>query len=208
MNRKQVSRAIYSRQTNRMLAQIRSGLIGSIYRHTTTLQASALKDSAAITLMGTDVERIIQSLGHVHELWASIPEVALGIWLLARQVGVASVMPMVICVVSLVGASAVARHFGPAQRSWVERVEKRIAVTASMLGDMKAVKMLALSRVLEPVISRLRVAELKTSEKFRSLLIWQIMVCKSAWAREAPTYPHPAVEMVPEPVFFLLFSPP
>lgn len=161
-----------------MLAQIRSGLIGSIYRHTTTLQASAVKDSAAITLMGTDVERIIQSLRHLHELWASIPEVALGIWLLARQVDVASVMPMVICVVSLAGASVIARHFGPAQRSWVERVEKRVTVTASMLGHMKAVKMLGLSGVLEPIISRLRLAELKTSETFRSLLIWQIMVCK------------------------------
>ena len=126
--------------------------------------------------MGTDVERIVHSMRLLHELWASIPEVAIGIWLLARQLGMASVVPMVICLASLAGASPIAARFGPAQRTWVERVEKRVAVTASMLGDMKAVKMLGLSRILETIILRLRVAEMKTSSKFRGLFVWQIMV--------------------------------
>lgn len=159
-----------------MMTRIRAGLIASIFRHTVTLQETAVKDSTAITLMGTDVERIVQSLRLVHELWASIPEVAIGIWLLARQLGVASVVPLVICLASLLGSGPIAARFGPAQRVWVERVEKRIAVTASMLSDMKAVKMLGLSGVLDTIISKLRVVELKTSEKFRSLIIWQILV--------------------------------
>lgn len=167
---------MYWRQTFRMLTRIRASLIASIFRHTVTLQETAVKDSAAITLMGTDVERIVQSLRLVHELWASIPEVAIGIWLLARQLGVASVVPLIICLASLLGSGAIAARFGPAQRVWVERVEKRIAVTASMLSDMKAVKMLGLSGVLESIISQLRVVELKTSETFRSLIIWQVLV--------------------------------
>lgn len=48
--------------------------------------------------MGTDVERIVQSLRVIHELWASILEVGIAVWLLARQVGAASVLPVVICV--------------------------------------------------------------------------------------------------------------
>ncbi|KAK3329761.1 P-loop containing nucleoside triphosphate hydrolase protein [Apodospora peruviana] len=171
-----VSRAVYWRQTYRMMTRTRSGLIAQIYRHTTTLPASAIKDSAAITLMGTDVERIVQSLRLIHELWASIPEVAIAVWLLARQLGAASVVPLIICIASVAATSPIASKFGPAQREWVERVEKRVAVTASMLGDMKAVKMLGLSSVLKPIILRLREIELKTSEKFRTLFIWQIMV--------------------------------
>lgn len=80
------------------MARTRSGLISQIYRHTTSLQSSAVKDSAAITLMGTDVERIVQSLRLVHEIWASIPEVAIAVWLLAGQLGVASVVPVVISI--------------------------------------------------------------------------------------------------------------
>lgn len=85
-------------------------------------------------------------------------------------------MPLIICLASLLGSGPIAARFGPAQRVWVERVERRIAVTASMLSDMKAVKMLGLSGVLESIISQLRVVELKASETFRSLIIWQILV--------------------------------
>jgi ATP-binding cassette subfamily C (CFTR/MRP) protein 1 len=62
-----------------------------------------------------------------------------------------------------------------AQRSWNERVEKRIAVTVSMLSDMKGVKMLGLSSVLKNVILQLRDVELETSKTFRVLGIAQIL---------------------------------
>jgi hypothetical protein len=47
--------------------------------------------------MGTDVERIVISLKNIHESWASILEVGVAIWLLERQVWVACVVPIVIC---------------------------------------------------------------------------------------------------------------
>ena len=62
-----------------------------------------------------------------------------------------------------------------AQRAWNERIENRVAVTASMLSDMKAVKMLGITGVLRSVILQLRDDELKASEKFRILGIAQIM---------------------------------
>lgn len=69
-----------------------------IYRHTTFLKANDVKDSAAITLMGTDVERIAISLKNVHELWVALPEIAVAIYLLSRQVSIASIVPPIICV--------------------------------------------------------------------------------------------------------------
>jgi len=78
------------------MTRTRSSLISQIYRHTTALQGTSVKDSAAITLMGTDVERIVQSLRLIHELWASILEVSIAVWLLARQLGAASVVPVII----------------------------------------------------------------------------------------------------------------
>jgi hypothetical protein len=47
--------------------------------------------------MGTDVERIVECLRFVHEVWAAIPEVVIGVSLLARQVSYASIAPLVIC---------------------------------------------------------------------------------------------------------------
>lgn len=79
---------------------------------------------------------------------------------------------------SIAGTSVVAMRSDPAQRAWNERVQMRVAVTASMLSDMKAVKMLGLTGVLKKVILQLRDIELKTSETFRVLGIAQILTGK------------------------------
>jgi hypothetical protein len=67
-----------------------------IYDQTIGMTAGDLNDSAAITLMGTDVERIVANLKNMHEAWASIIELGVAIWLLERQVGVACLIPLVI----------------------------------------------------------------------------------------------------------------
>ncbi len=93
----QVSRALYQRQTYRMTAKIRAGLISKIYQDTTTLRHADVKDSAAVTLMGTDVERIHESSAQIHEIWASSIEIVIAVWLLVRQVSYAALLPSVIC---------------------------------------------------------------------------------------------------------------
>lgn len=62
-----------------------------IYDQTIDMTAADLTDSAAITLMGTDVER-----KNLHEAWASIIEVGIAIWLLERELGIACFIPLVI----------------------------------------------------------------------------------------------------------------
>jgi hypothetical protein len=47
--------------------------------------------------MGTDVERIVETLRLMHEMWASIPEIAVAVWLLSRQVSYAALLPVFVC---------------------------------------------------------------------------------------------------------------
>ncbi|KAL9118536.1 MAG: hypothetical protein Q9187_004917 [Circinaria calcarea] len=68
----------------------------------------------------------------------------------------------------------VSTRSGDAQKHWIERVQKRLAVTSSMLKDMKAVQMLGLTDVLFTIISKLRQIEVETSVRFRKLMIWQV----------------------------------
>lgn len=68
---------------------------------------------------------------------------------------------------------------GGAQKQWIERVQVRLAVTSSMLRDMKLVHMLGLSDVLEQSVLQLRKIEVNTSIRFRKLFIWQIGICES-----------------------------
>ena len=66
----------------------------------------------------------------------------------------------------------------PNQKAWVQQIEKRLAVTSSVLADMKAVKMLGLSDVIHSIISALRKVELKTSTRLRKLILLEVAICR------------------------------
>jgi ATP-binding cassette subfamily C (CFTR/MRP) protein 1 len=77
---------------------MKGGLIALIYQETMKARTVDLGDITAVALMGTDVERIGQSLIPIHDAWASVIEIAVAIWLLEREVFVACVAPVVIIV--------------------------------------------------------------------------------------------------------------
>ncbi|TDZ99642.1 ABC transporter gloK [Colletotrichum sidae] len=171
-----VSRAAYSRQQFRLTTEFRAGLMSMIFKQTIALKADELKDGAAVTLMGTDVEQIVITFGMFHEIWAAVVEVGIAVFLLERQIAVASVVPVVISLLCVVGVVPISNTIGRAQTVWLERLQERVAVTAAMISDMKAIKMLGLPGVLSGVVTELRRVELKGSEKFRQLLLWKLLV--------------------------------
>jgi len=173
-----LSTALYWRQTNRCISIIRAGLISKIYHHTLSLDAEELEDAAAITMMGTDVERIVTSLKSMHEAWASALQVGIAIWLLQRQVGLACLIPVLIATASVAAVTQVSARSAEAQKAWIEKVQARLSVTSSILKDTKAMHFLGLNSILFGVVSRLRKLEIRTSQRFRKLLIWQIALCQ------------------------------
>lgn len=75
---------------------IRGSLVSAIYHKTTSISITALNNSAAVTLMSTDVDRIELGLRYVHELWANVVQIGLATWLLQRELGLACIAPIVI----------------------------------------------------------------------------------------------------------------
>lgn len=78
-------------KTFRLITMIRGSLVPLVYRHTMRLDVGIARDSAALTLMSVDIERISSGLQHVHEVWASPIDIGLALWLLERQLGLAVV---------------------------------------------------------------------------------------------------------------------
>jgi ATP-binding cassette, subfamily C (CFTR/MRP), member 1 len=83
--------------------------------------------------------------------------------------------------VCFIATIPVSTRSADAQKAWVERVETRIAITSTMLGDLKAIKMLGLEHVLLSLISGLRQIELNTSARFRRLLFAQVVIGKAGY---------------------------
>jgi ATP-binding cassette subfamily C (CFTR/MRP) protein 1 len=59
-------------------------------------QVNARKGPSALTLMSTDVQRISRGVEALHEVWASLIEVGIALWLLERQTGAACIVPSII----------------------------------------------------------------------------------------------------------------
>ena len=82
----------------RSMTMIRGGLATLIYDVTLKLSASAVADGAAVTLMSTDIDRIVTGLENFDSLFGAPIEIGLAIFLLYRELGLACIVPVVVVV--------------------------------------------------------------------------------------------------------------
>jgi ATP-binding cassette subfamily C (CFTR/MRP) protein 1 len=93
-----VGTATYKHKIYRAMLAFRSGLIGIIHDSSLVLNSANAKDVAAVTLMSTDVDRIIAGIEMLDVIWATPIEVVLAIFMLGRQLGWACLSPLLISV--------------------------------------------------------------------------------------------------------------
>lgn len=167
---------------NRCLTIIRGGLVTMIYKKTIDLSLIALDENAALTLMSADVERIIDSLLYFHDLWASFIEVGIAIYLLYAQIGIACLAPSAVFLVSGGGMLTLARILPRAQKHWVEGIQYRVSFTSRLLGMMRSIKLLGLSKVATNLTQALRVREVRMGNRYRQLLLVRIILQNSSLA--------------------------
>lgn len=78
---------MYQNRINKLKLMTRSALIGLIHDKTMKSSSITYENGKVTTLMSNDAEILDGVVEMVHETWAQIVEVIIGIWLLARQVG-------------------------------------------------------------------------------------------------------------------------
>ena len=161
----------YQHRANRMATMVRGSLVNAIYAQTLDLSITSLDESAALTLMSSDVERICEAILSIHNLWSGPLEIALAIWLLQKEIGVALLGPLFITAIAISGPFLISKHMGKAQKTWIERIQTRIDATAKMLQAMKGVKMLGLNSKMSSIIYQLRLDEISKSLKMRKVFI-------------------------------------
>lgn len=89
----------YNHKLYRFITMFRGATVSLIYRHALLLQDSDLRDrSTAITLMGSDVDRITACLVNLNECWARSIEVVIGTVILAYRIGWVCVIPIAVVV--------------------------------------------------------------------------------------------------------------
>ncbi|KAF5023770.1 hypothetical protein F66182_4163 [Fusarium sp. NRRL 66182] len=166
----------YQHLTVQATTMARGQLVTMLYDKATDISITAANPTAALTLMSADIERIDTGWRTAHDVWANLVEIAIAVYLLWRQLGLACLIPVGAAIFSI-GGSIIAVSFVMARQAmWLEAIERRITATSQMLGSMKGVKMCGLSRVIGTRIQAMREEELRISSKFRKLLIWNMVL--------------------------------
>ena len=169
-----VSNALYYHQVYRVITMIRGSLVQAIYAKTLRTASYDLNESAAVTLMSNDLQRITDGLSQMHELWASVIEVAIGVWLLFREFGWALVGPLAVTLATVFGTMVTSKRMGAAMGSWMGTVQLRIDACATVLGSVKELKMLGLTQKISAMLTRLRTVEIAESLVARRFLALQL----------------------------------
>ncbi|KAK3192091.1 hypothetical protein K4F52_001718 [Lecanicillium sp. MT-2017a] len=129
-------------------------------------------EAEATTLMSTDADNLDSIAEMLHETWAQLIEVVIGIVLLAKQVGWIWPLPLVLIFLCSHMSRFVSRNLQPRQKAWNEATQRRIAATSSMLSSMKMVKMLGFQSDITHRIEILRDEELSKASKLRWVMVY------------------------------------
>ncbi|KAJ9485611.1 hypothetical protein VN97_g7741 [Penicillium thymicola] len=167
-----LSNVHYRHRFSRVDTLFRGTMISLIYDRTLTLQDDLFGESAALTLMSTDIDGIIEHLENFNDVWARTVEVAIGTWQLQRQVGATCVVPLILTIACLGGQKLVAKTIGRKQQDWNLAVQKRFQNTSSVLGSIKATKISGLSGKLSQALQGHRERELFVSRAFFKGIMW------------------------------------
>jgi hypothetical protein len=92
----QATSAVFHYQNFRFKTRIRGGLIALVYDCSLRTRAVDTGSVTSVALVGTDIERITESVALVHDLWGCLIDIPIGIWLLEKEMSVACIAPVVL----------------------------------------------------------------------------------------------------------------
>ncbi|TVY43016.1 ABC transporter [Lachnellula occidentalis] len=164
--------AVYQHCINRLKLLTRSALVGLIHDKTMKSPSIANDNGEATTLMSTDADSLDGVAEMVHEIWAQVAEVVIGIVLLSSEVGWIWPLPLFLIYICSHVSRFVAKQLHPRQKAWNNATQSRVAATSSMLSAMKTVKMLGFQQYLSNRIQELRKEELFAASKLRWLMVY------------------------------------
>ncbi|KAM0247924.1 hypothetical protein ACHAP5_003708 [Fusarium lateritium] len=162
-----LSQALYWHRNARSVTLLRGVLVSAVFSKATELSTTATDDSAAVTLMSSDVDVIVRAVREIHEFWANIIQLAIATWLLSTHIGYAASGPIIVSLVALIATVLVSPLARKYQIAWLGKTQKRVGITSAMIGHIKSIKCSGLTQNLSDIILGLRADEIKASRPFR-----------------------------------------
>ncbi|KAK1982529.1 ABC multidrug transporter [Colletotrichum cereale] len=168
--------ATYKHIVYRTMLAFRSGLIGLIHESSLLLCPATAKDAAAVTLVSTDVDRILAGIEVFDVIWATPIEVSLAVIMLGRELGWACLPALGISITCALASFFIGKLATKYQKIWIDSVQHRVSDTTHVLNNIKSIKMMGMTAPLAERIQQQRMKEIERSRAYRKVDTAQMAV--------------------------------
>lgn len=121
-----IATGVYWRFQLQFTTLLRGTLLSAVFQKTLSIHPTDAHKTP-MTLVNTDIEMACTGLEQLHEVYSSLLQVGIATWLLERQVGVASIAPLIVATVYAVATYRISKHVGVCQKGWLESVQTRLS---------------------------------------------------------------------------------
>ncbi|KAF5717156.1 multidrug resistance [Fusarium mundagurra] len=163
--------SLYEQSAVRATTVVRADLSMRIYQQSLLLDRVVDTGDSSTTMMTADVERIQLGVRKIHDAWASLVSVAIGLWLIEAQLGLAALVTLGLIGGSLLLGGYWSGRASRFQKNWMAAIEKRLHKTVQVLKGIKSIKQMGAAPAIKTMLEDERQSEIKLSKRFRLQLI-------------------------------------
>ncbi|TBU42097.1 multidrug resistance-associated ABC transporter [Dichomitus squalens] len=161
---------------------MRTSLIGAIFRKSLRLSGRARLDHSVgkiTTMISADTVRLERNTYTVHNLWVAPVQIALGIGLLIRNLGVYALVGLAVLLMGGPIEFMLAKVMFTQRKKGVVLTDQRVRMTSEVLSGIRLIKYYAWETFYAHQVSSLREREVRTIRRLataRALLIGNVTV--------------------------------
>uniref|UniRef100_G1PXL2 ATP-binding cassette sub-family C member 10 n=1 Tax=Myotis lucifugus TaxID=59463 RepID=G1PXL2_MYOLU len=150
----------YGYELRKVTLQARGAVLNILYRKASQLGPRRPPVGEALNLLGTDSERLLNFAGSFHEAWGLPLQLAITLYLLHQQVGVAFVGGLILALLLVPVNKVIATRIMASNQEMLQHKDTRVKLMTELLSGMRVIKFFGWEQVLEARVEAWRAQEL------------------------------------------------
>ncbi|KAG3289518.1 ATP binding cassette subfamily C member 10 [Ictidomys tridecemlineatus] len=150
----------YGYEVRKVTLQARGAVLNILYRKTLQLGPSRPPAGEALNLLGTDSERLLNFASSFHEAWGLPLQLAITLYLLYNQVGLAFVGGLVLALLLVPVNKVIATRIMASNQEMLQHKDARVKLVTELLSGIRVIKFFGWEKALGARVEAYRAREL------------------------------------------------
>ncbi|XP_058288358.1 ATP-binding cassette sub-family C member 10 isoform X7 [Hylobates moloch] len=150
----------YGYEVYKVTLQARGSVLNILYRKVLQLGPSRPPTGEALNLLGTDSERLLNFAGSFHEAWGLPLQLAITLYLLYQQVGVAFMGGLILALLLVPVNKVIATRIMASNQEMLRHKDARVKLVTELLSGIRVIKFCGWERALGARVEACRAREL------------------------------------------------